>query len=360
MRILHYPDYSRDNPYQSLMFRELREQGCEVEAFGGRTRPVLERALKDDAQILHLHWISNQVVSASLVRSLGIMLGFYAALVAWRARGGKIVWTVHNLGNHERRRLWLDRLHARIIARLAHRVLVHGESARGLAARALAIPERRISVVHHGNYAGAFEPAPVDRAHEGRRFLFFGQIRAYKGVPDLIRAFRALEGPHALRIAGRVDGDGLAQEIEAASAGDPRIRLDLSFVSDDELAEALAWSDVVALPYRDIFTSGSLLMALTAGRPVVAPDRGLIPEYMGEGAGYLYDPGAADGLSRALRQAADDPALAEKAEAALRRADRFGWNAVGAELLAVYEALCPGTPRRHASPQAAASEDSLP
>lgn len=358
MKILHYPDYSRDNPYQSLMFQDLREKGCEVEVFGGRARTVLVRALKDDAHILHLHWISSHVASAPLGRSFVIMLGFYAALVVWRARGRKIVWTVHNLGNHERRRLWLDRLHARIVARLAHRVLVHGISAQAQAAGALGISERRIAVVHHGNYAGALERTPLNPGHEGRRFLFFGQIRAYKGVPDLVLAFRRLEGPHALRIAGRVDGEGLRREIESSSEGDARIRLELRYVSDNELAEALAWSDVVVLPYRDIFTSGSLLMALTAGRPVVAPDRGLIPEYLGQGAGWLYDPAAPDGLLRALRAAAGDPSLADKAEAAIGRSERFSWGVVGADLLEVYETLCPGAAAQRRS--SAGTEGPLP
>ena len=66
-----------------------------------------------------------------------------------------------------------------------------------------------------------------------------------------------------------------------------------------------------------MLTSGSAILAMTFGRPVIAPAIGCLPESLGSEGTILYDPSAPDGLEGALRQAltADLAALGEQAGA---------------------------------------------
>lgn len=302
---------------------------------GGLLR-LAKHAVFGEGDVIHLHWISSAVTFESLMGAWLRLAVFHSSLLIWRLRGKKILWTVHNLINHEKRRAWLDQTNSMLVARLAHHLLVHGESARPIVARAFRVSEKKIHVVHHGNYDGIVTPQELDTEHEGVRFLFFGMIRPYKGVPDLMRAFRQVDGVHRLHIAGQVVGEKLEREITAESAKDGRISQEFAFTTDKELARLLAWADVVVLPFRDILTSGSLLMALTAGRPVVAPRIGLIPEYADEASAFFYNPADSEGLVSAMRRASVATDLPLKARAARQRALNFRWEDIGAQLAEIY------------------------
>ena len=125
-------------------------------------------------------------------------------------------------------------------------------------------------------------------------FLAFGMVRPYKQVPALVETFRAVAGPDdRLVVAGNPNRDWLERAVRERAGDDPRVRLDLRFVPDDEVGDYFAAADAVVLPYRDVLTSGSAVLAMSFGRAVVAPRIGCLPWQVGDG-GVLYDPGDAD------------------------------------------------------------------
>jgi glycosyltransferase involved in cell wall biosynthesis len=91
-------------------------------------------------------------------------------------------------------------------------------------------------------------------------------------------------------------------------------------------------ADAAVLAYRDVFSSGALLLALSFGLPVVAPDVGTAAELVGDGAGELFAP---EGLTEALDSMhhADQGA---RAGAALTVAHRYQWDRVGGETAELY------------------------
>ncbi|WP_018139581.1 MULTISPECIES: glycosyltransferase family 4 protein [unclassified Thioalkalivibrio] len=332
----HYP-FSTLNPYQRLMFAGLAVHGFSATGIDNGLRGLIAEARSGCAKVVHLHWIHGAVTFDKPWGALARLSVFHIAILIARLRGKRIVWTVHNLINHERKRGWLDRWNAKLVAREAHAILVHGESAIDVAVAQLGVNKEKIYVVHHGNYAGVVCPQPPRAPAEGVRFLFFGMIRPYKGVEDLLVAFRQTPGPHELHIAGKASSGELQQAIEDYAARDAeRVTTELCFVPDGRLQELLGWSDVVVLPYRDIFTSGSLLMAMTAGRPVVAPRAGLIPEYIDGRAAFLYDPNEPNALEYAIAEAAQCSQLDDMARQAAERAKYFDWSLIGAKLSAIY------------------------
>jgi beta-1,4-mannosyltransferase len=102
--------------------------------------------------------------------------------------------------------------------------------------------------------------------------LYFGIIRPYKGVENLIDKFAQMPGADArLRIVGKPQTDLLRDAIKAGASGDSRIELKLEFVPDTELAKLIEESAIVVLPYHEMHNSGAALLALSLDRPVLAP-----------------------------------------------------------------------------------------
>ncbi|MFS8641463.1 MAG: glycosyltransferase, partial [Symbiobacteriaceae bacterium] len=217
-----------------------------------------------------------------------------ARLLAWlaraRRRGLRLVWTVHNLHDHERRHPWLELFFHRRLVRLCDALIVHCRYARDAVCEAYRVPARlreRVHVIPHGHYLDCYENR-LSREEARERlglgagdvvFLYLGMIRRYKGVPGLVRAFRRLEDPRArLIVAGRPATADLRAEIEAAMEGDGRIKAVLEHVPDGDIQLYMNAADAVVMPYEEIFTSGTVVLAMSFGRAVVAPRRGCLAE----------------------------------------------------------------------------------
>lgn len=338
LRGLQYPDSK--NPYTRLWRESLGRQGV---AFSVASRPqdFLMRALSPASlDLVHLHWVHP--VSRNLLLGVLKFLMFQSALLIFWLRGVKIFWTVHNLLPHEKQHLWLDRLNNWLVARFVAGVFVHGKSAIPPVSRALSLPEPRIHCAMHGNYAGVMpspevteaEPEPLPGCH----FLYFGLVRPYKGVLDLMGQYATLPLAGRLTVAGDPQGAGMRRAVEAAAARDARIDLHLGYLEDGELARLIHAADVVVLPFHEVFTSGSLVMALTMGKPVILPRVGLLPEYVDEDCAFFYAPGERDGLAAELRRAAscNKAVLLRMGRAAAQRAQDLDWGRIAEGIVRVY------------------------
>ncbi len=95
-------------------------------------------------------------------------------------------------------------------------------------------------------------------------------------------------------------------------------------------------SQVVVLPYdsKDQVTSGVLVDAIAAGRPVVATAFPHAVELLSSGAGLVVDHDDPDAMGHALRSVLTRPELAANMAAeASRLAPSLGWSVVAGEYL---------------------------
>ena len=103
-------------------------------------------------------------------------------------------------------------------------------------------------------------------------------------------------------IAGRFQEAAYEAEIRGLIAKcSRRVVLHAGYIPDDELQVYLLASDVVAAPYLEILSSGTAMLALSFGRPMVAPRRGFLKDVITRDCGLLYDPTDPKGLESALR-----------------------------------------------------------
>jgi beta-1,4-mannosyltransferase len=264
-----------------------------------------------------------------------------------RMLGVRLVWTVHNVGSHEGANDPVEMAVHRRLAELSDAVICHCTAAEEAAAEAYALSpglRQRLHVIPHGSYIGVY-PNTVSRTEarnrlklplDARVLLFIGTVRPYKGLEDLLAAFRQLGHPGLrLIVAGRPRRAQDAAPIASAAAADPRVSLRLDHVPDDQLQVLLNASDVVVLPFRDILTSGSMILAMSFGRAIVAPSLGCLPETMPPGGGILYDPEEQGALEQALRAALDSDLVAMGARN-LERARELDWGPIAAATEALY------------------------
>ncbi|WNV85109.1 glycosyltransferase [Umezawaea sp. Da 62-37] len=106
------------------------------------------------------------------------------------------------------------------------------------------------------------------------RLLFFGLIRPYKGVEDLVTAFNALSADEAaaftLTIVGETwEGWTLPAELIERSPHRDRITFVNRYVSDQEAGRFFAEADALVLPYRRGSASGPLQIAMSSGLHVL-------------------------------------------------------------------------------------------
>lgn len=297
--------------------------------------------------VIHIHWQHPFIVGRNILDSILRSLIFVTGLVLLKLLGVRIVWTVHNLHSHERKFISLELFFTSILARLADRIIVHCNFAKYLVGRAFKISnETCITVIPHGNYSSAYENKLA--RNEARRllnvpldnivFLYFGLIRPYKGVLQLIRAFKQIEdGKARLFIVGKPANNIIARRLIEESRGDPRIRVIPRFIPSNEVQLYMNTADIAVLPYEEILTSGSILLAMSFCKPVIVPRLGCIPEILDKKGGILYNPSDPNGLLEALKTAvAMGMDLSRMGRYNCMKAKNLDWSILGLYTYKVY------------------------
>jgi glycosyltransferase involved in cell wall biosynthesis len=186
-------------------------------------------------------------------------------------------------------------------------------------------------------------------AHAGP-ILFVGTIEPRKNLPMLFAAYeRLVTGrPDAppLILAGRSveQSSEILQSLSGRRALAGRVRY-LGYVSDDERQQLYLEASMLVLPSLEEGFGMTAVEAMQAGVPVVASDRGALPEVVGD-AGTLIDPTDEQALAAAMEHLLANPReRLARAEAGRVRARLFTWTGSAARLLDAYRETIA---RRHA------------
>jgi glycosyltransferase involved in cell wall biosynthesis len=189
----------------------------------------------------------------------------------------------------------------------------------------------------------------------GGYILFVGTLEARKNVGTLLDAYERLlhriADPPRLVLAGGTTPD--AREWAARLAREPlKSHVDHRGYVDHEDRERLyGGARALVLPSLDEGFGLPALEAMSAGVPVVASNRGSLPEVIGSG-GTLLDAADVGGFADALeRLAIDERWAADQGRAGLERAKAFTWHDTAARLhLAYVDAVARRKARAPASP----------
>jgi len=315
--LLGYYPHFRTNPYQALLYREVRAHGiAPVGIRRAHTIPELTELQRAGiATILHVHWLHLVLRDVNAARDTGrAAAGFLDMLDTHRAAGGRLAWTVHNILPHETQFEDAEAALAAEVARRADVIHVLAPATADHVAPFFELPRDKLLQVPHPSYAGAYEDfiSRLDARHElgllpdDVVYVVVGAIRSYKGLEDLLDAWEALppDPRRKLVIAGAPSDDPGVPALLARTVAMPDVIVDARKIPAEEMQVFLRAADVGVMPYRRALNSGALLLALTFGLPVIVPGGGGLAEVVDDEFAITFDPGSVGSLGGALTAAA--------------------------------------------------------
>lgn len=239
----------------------------------------------------------------------GTVLHSYLALgLVARLRGARVVIEFHEVLDTGELAIGAARAYVRgiapLVVRLGSGFVVHSEHDRVALSGHYALGRRPVAVIPHGPFtqyqdrarqASTLAPAEAPDDPAPLNLLYFGVIRPFKGVEDLLTAFEAIpeDQIHGYRLT--VVGETWegwtrpAKMIEHSRYRD-RITFVNRYVPDDAVASYFADADAVVLPYHRSSASGPLHVTMSHGLPVIVTSVGGLIEAAGDYEGAVFVP----------------------------------------------------------------------
>jgi glycosyltransferase involved in cell wall biosynthesis len=235
----------------------------------------------------------------------GVCYGEMAKMLKRKTDAG-IVFVCENVVSHENRAV--DQLLTRFaLSKADYFLVLSGVVARRLQSLFPTTPLRQAALPVYDCYRGE----AVDRDDVRKRLgltrptlLFFGYVRAYKGLDRLLRAMpEVLARVDAeLLIVGEFYDDRARYEriIEELNIS-ARVKIVAEHVPDERVGDYFTAADVVVLPYVSATQSGITQIAFAFGLPVISTNVGGLPEVVRDGeTGYIVPPEDETALAGAI------------------------------------------------------------
>jgi glycosyltransferase involved in cell wall biosynthesis len=167
------------------------------------------------------------------------------------------------------------------------------------------------------------------------RFLFFGRVRLYKGVENLLIAWSKVSAKRKdleLSIVG--DFDASTFWLRDLAAKDRSIFIDDRWIPDEEISLIIQSHDIAIFPYIEASQSGVLPICLSAGIPcIITPQQGLLEQAKFGGVLVSRD-SEPDALSEAILKLVDDRNLLLRLSAeGVAGYDQVSWKKFTQDLL---------------------------
>ena len=213
----------------------------------------------------------------------------------------------------------------------------------------------KIKIISHGHYIDRTQSRieknaareELDIPLDKKVLLFFGQIKKEKGLDLLLEALAHVKASHPnvlLVIAGKVWKDDYAEyeKIIARHRLSPYCSERIAYVPNHEVPYYFSAADLVVLPYRRIYQSGVLLMAMSYGRAILASDLPAMTEIVREGVtGFTFRRGDVKALGDKIAALISEPDLLDQVAKNAYDAVRIqhDWNVIGAQTVSGYKSL---------------------
>ncbi|QWS32728.1 hypothetical protein [Curtobacterium aetherium] len=214
--------------------------------------------------VFHVHWPEWLVKHGRRTFELPMKILLTLALVRIRMTGTPVLRTVHNVNPHGSLSPWGKVLVARLEALTTSRIWL-SDAGQSMQPDDVVVP--------HPDYEPWATRLNLDslRSPGNKRGLCFGSLVRYRCFESVARPAAELEGGQ-LTIAGAATDREYTELLEGiANSSQGRVVIRKGRLDDVDLAKAIQASDVVFVPYADLYNSGIIFLALTMQRPVALP-----------------------------------------------------------------------------------------
>lgn len=306
LRVCCLPLAGGENPYQNLMMAGLRGNAALDVRHGaqGKLFAAVRTVLRHRPDVIHYDWIHRYFLRRHRVWTwIHAPIFILELVIVRRIFRCRIVWTMHNLVTHDAGARPIELWVRRRFARLCDWIRVFDEATINRGSELLGVQKSLFRVVPEGSYIDHY-PNVVNYQMARRRLgigsenfvlLYFGQIRPYKGIENLLDAFESVrESNWTLLVAGFPLDERYAHEIRERSSTISGVKLYMEFIADEDIQIFFNATDVVVLPFKKVENSGTAILAMGFGKPVVAPRLGVLRRRLQQQDQILYEPGRLD------------------------------------------------------------------
>jgi D-inositol-3-phosphate glycosyltransferase len=266
---------------------------------------------------------------------------------------GKVVLTVHDVSSFSNSSN--SSVIGKLVYKLTDRIITHNEFSKSEIINVNANLSSCISIVPHGNFT-PFINVQYDKEkskeqlgipNNRRILLFFGMIKKVKGLEVLLSALKGVikQNPDILLvIAGKPwENDFSAyQKIIDENNLSEYILLHAKFIPQEDVEHYYCASDLVVLPYKKIYQSGVLMMALSYERPVLVSDLPPLKEIISDNEnGFLFKTENVSDLSAKLNSILGNEELMEqvKTKGTELINTKYDWGEIGKQTKQAYQSL---------------------
>lgn len=257
---------------------------------------ILKTVIKQQPDYIHFDWETSYYYRRSLWMTL-INVPFFI-LQVYLARfifNCKLVWTPHNITPHDSKYPKIHQFCRSLFAKNMKWIRLFSEISVPAAVAEFKCNESKFKIIPEGSYV-EYYPNIISRS-EARKFLniaddklvllYAGFIKPYKGIDNLIDCFKkSFDADAILIIAGNVMDLDYFENIKQ-TINENIILID-QFIEKDELQYFFNAADVVTLPFKKIENSGSVILAMSFKKAVIAPEMGVLRERLKNQPELLY------------------------------------------------------------------------
>ena len=230
------------------------------------------------SKIVHLHWWSYILFPI-----------FITIILIAKLTNKSVIVTAHNTKGHESNRV--DFLSSKLIFNIADKVIVHADNNKEQLMDVFGICKDKIKVLPYGvldsyldkNISKKEALSKLNLSGDNQYILFFGTIREYKGLDDLLKAYNMVRKELdnvKLIIAGKnwENWNKYQRLIDDMDLSSKSI-LKLSFIPSNEVKYYFKAADLLVLPYKHFESqSGPGNIALAFDLPLLVTNVGGLPE----------------------------------------------------------------------------------
>ena len=248
------------------------------------------------------------IIFAHSLPFFGPCYGTIIRLVKWKIRT-RVLFLCHNIIPHERR--IGDIVFTRFAFKRSDYFIVQSSVVEQELLQLFPKAEYRLSP--HPVYEKFGAPILKEEARQRlgisakKVILYFGYVRAYKGLMFLIEAMRAISdrvNDVMLLIVGEFYENETQFRTRVRELGlEPVVRFVPEYVPNNTVGLYFSSADVVVLPYLSASQSGIAQIAYHFDKPIIATNVGGLAEVVVEGkTGFVVSPGISEALANAVRK----------------------------------------------------------
>lgn len=258
----------------------------------------------------------------------------------------KIIITIHDIqsfSGDQNQKL------VQFVYKNAHKIIVHNQFSYNTLIEYLDFIKIKTHIIPHGNFESI---AKIDKSQARKAlslpehafiFLFFGQIKKVKGLDILLQAFtKIVKQDIHLIIAGKVwkDDFNIYQEIIDKNNLHNNLTAHIYYISDQQVPLYYHAADTIVLPYREIYQSGVLLMAMSYQLPVIVSNLPAMVEIIQDQYnGFVFTKENPDALAEKMLEVVNKKAYLEEIinNAHQTIQEKYNWERIGELTKVVYK-----------------------